>query len=124
MAYINFKDRKEYDRHYYQKNKTHILDQEYKRKIKRRYGLSWEQYVELYESQQGLCKICNQELLLRAKNTHLDHCHKTNKVRGLLCISCNSGLGTFRDDVEYLRKAIVYLETFEETLLDTPPCDT
>ena len=40
----------------------------------------------------------------------MDHCHKTKKIRGLLCHTCNSGLGMFKDNIEYLKNAIKYLE--------------
>lgn len=45
---------------------------------------------------------------------YIDHCHKTNQVRGLLCFSCNSALGHFKDNVESLKKAIKYLKKWQE----------
>ena len=47
---------------------------------------------------------------MTARRLAVDHDHKTGKIRGLLCISCNVGLGHFQDDVELLRSAILYLQ--------------
>jgi Recombination endonuclease VII len=65
-----------------------------------------EDKQKMFDRQNGLCKICG-ELLERAL---VDHCHVTNKVRGLLCQKCNSGLGMFRDRIDSLKQAIRYLE--------------
>ena len=51
----------------------------------------------------GVCTICGKP------GNQVDHCHKTNKVRGLLCINCNQGLGKFQDDPELLEFARIYL---------------
>lgn len=68
-------------------------------------------YMKMLDLQNQCCLICN----INVENTgklHLviDHCHKTNKVRGLLCSKCNVGLGMFNDDIEILKSAINYLE--------------
>lgn len=73
------------------------------------YGMNLEQYIELLRSQEHKCQICKREL--PSKKNHIDHCHKTGIVRGILCISCNTGLGHFKDDPEMLRQAVLYLET-------------
>ncbi|MGW1805885.1 endonuclease VII domain-containing protein [Streptomyces sp. NPDC002078] len=56
-------------------------------------------------SQRGLCAIC-----LAAPAVHVDHCHNTGRVRGVLCFNCNSGLGLLRDDPDAVRRAAAYLE--------------
>lgn len=80
----------------------------------RLYGMSPETFVEMYVSQDGKCKIC-QTACLAVGNCRdsiaIDHCHKTGVIRGLLCSTCNKGLGCFRDDQEILRNAIGYLAT-------------
>jgi len=48
-----------------------------------------------------------------SKLTHLDHCHKTGRIRGVLCNNCNTGLGKFYDDIELLKTAINYLQKFQ-----------
>ncbi len=73
------------------------------------YGIDRNEYDMLWESQEGRCAICQTPLLLDDKNTHVDHCHSGNFVRGLLCFSCNVGLGSFRDNPDFLLKAIRYL---------------
>lgn len=59
--------------------------------------------------QGGVCAICGGPPDGRWKRFHVDHCHKTGRVRGLLCRKCNNGLGNFGDSVETMRKAIAYL---------------
>lgn len=78
--------------------------------LKANYGLTLEEYWEMWDKQDGLCKICKN---ICSKNLAVDHCHKTNKVRGLLCGKCNKGLGLFRDSTEFLASAIEYLKENE-----------
>lgn len=77
--------------------------------IKRDHGITQNEFVLLFEKQNKLCKICKKELNL-FKATHIDHCHKTNKIRGLLCTNCNVGLGHFKDSPDLLRQAALYCE--------------
>ena len=78
--------------------------------IKRKYGISLEYYYELEHKQDKSCKICNTHLdKLNISFLAVDHCHKTNDVRGLLCINCNRGLGFFNDDIGNFKQAINYL---------------
>lgn len=88
-------------------------------KLMERYGISSEVYVSLYESQKGLCAICNSDIVLFDSKTHVDHDHSCcasgikgcgSCVRGLLCDACNRGLGCFRDNIESLTRAVEYLE--------------
>lgn len=76
-----------------------------------RYGITEEQWQALYTAQKGLCAICEVTFSDERKSTkaHVDHCHKTDAIRGLLCDSCNTGLGRFHDNPETLKKAIDYL---------------
>lgn len=84
-----------------------------RRKRLKQYGLTIEDYNTLFEEQNGRCKICSKELKLC-----VDHCHKSSKVRGLLCNSCNVGLGCFEDNIERLEIAIKYLKCGEERFPD------
>jgi Recombination endonuclease VII len=78
-------------------------------RLSREFGISHEIYDEMLSKQNNSCAIC-----LRTSPTgygwHVDHCHTTKKVRGLLCSKCNQGLGLFEDSLTSLRKAIEYLE--------------
>lgn len=76
----------------------------------RLYGLTPSQYGAMYGQQEGRCAVCADVLIKGAKGTHVDHCHDTGVVRGLVCFVCNTGMGKFRDDPNRLRKAAEYLE--------------
>jgi len=77
----------------------------------RRLGWTLEQYYELLNKQHSLCAICKVDIKPIGFNTHLDHCHVSGKVRGILCGSCNRGLGQFKDNPITLAAAIVYLRS-------------
>lgn len=76
--------------------------------VLKRFGLTPEAYAELAEKHGGRCAICGGT---QKRELAIDHCHKTGKVRALLCGKCNIGLGHFKDDPELLRKAAAYLES-------------
>jgi DNA-directed RNA polymerase subunit RPC12/RpoP len=77
---------------------------------------NWESFVSLAKSQDFKCAICGTEFLLyneqnkTARTGCLDHDHQTGKVRGILCDTCNRGLGLFQDDPKLLINAKEYLE--------------
>jgi hypothetical protein len=80
-----------------------------------RYGITAREFVQLGDLQGWLCAVCNNSLnmqpgkVIRTKSVAVDHCHSTGVVRGLLCSFCNRGLGSFKDSVENLTRAIEYL---------------
>lgn len=74
------------------------------------YNLSVEQYNKLFAKQKGRCAICKTTRAGRGRRFHVDHDHKTNVVRGLLCNSCNRALGLFQDSLVILQKATHYME--------------
>lgn len=83
--------------------------------LKRNYGIMMDDYDRIYKEQKGLCCICGTEGFIMNKDRHklklvVDHCHETGKVRGLLCHNCNRALGLLKDNVDYLKIAIKYLE--------------
>lgn len=82
--------------------------------LKKNYGIDLNEYERMFTEQNGCCKICNIHIsktsLKHKKNLCVDHNHKTNKIRGLLCDKCNRGLGLFCDDENILLKAMNYLK--------------
>ncbi len=76
-----------------------------------RYSISLEDYKSMLVAQNSRCALCNTENPMGPTNMFVvDHCHKTGKVRGLLCNHCNTGLGKLQDNPELLRKAAAYIE--------------
>jgi hypothetical protein len=76
--------------------------------LKKKYGLTTQQLEEMRLAQGNKCAICGAGEGYNFPN--IDHCHKTKKVRGLLCQKCNHGVGLFKDSPELLRIAAAYLE--------------
>ena len=80
--------------------------------LKSSYGLRESDIVAMWEKQGGRCPICQRAIPRKyGFGNHVDHCHKTGIVRGLLCHRCNVGIGYFKDDINALRRAAHYLET-------------
>ena len=75
----------------------------------KKYGISYEDKVRLMEEQGGLCKICKDPFPDNPRKIHLDHFHEDGTIRGVLCGSCNYGIGCFRDSPERLMAAAQYL---------------
>lgn len=94
-------------------NKPKIRSENYKKnkrshQLKSAFGINLEEYEILSQSQNNVCAIC------KTNNTNkrlaVDHCHKTGKIRGLLCGKCNTGIGLMQDNIHILQSAINYLE--------------
>jgi len=79
-------------------------------KLKLRYGLSYEQWENIREKENYSCMICGITEDEMPRKLDVDHCHNTNRVRGVLCNNCNSILGQAKDDIEILESAIKYLK--------------
>lgn len=91
----------------------------WKTEIRYRYGMTVEDYEALENAQNKKCAICGSESTNNSragKRLFVDHCHTTDKIRGLLCSTCNHGLGQFKDSVEVLQSAIDYLKSFEKEI--------
>ena len=114
---------------YYQRNKDKVLAYQRKRRaemppekrakisehkkadmLMRRYGLTPNQVQAMLEAQNYVCAICGNYFGLQ----NIDHCHKTGKVRGILCVNCNRGLGAFGDNIRNMEKALEYLKHANE----------
>lgn len=75
------------------------------------YGLNETTYQKLVTTQHGLCAICLQPPKIN-KRLYVDHCHKTNKIRGLLCATCNTFIGKLKEDPILLSRSRSYLARF------------
>lgn len=98
---------KEQRKQYYQnpvnKKRYHLA------RIKREFGIDIAEYERLIKEQNNKCAICGELESGRNTNLSVDHCHKTNKIRGLLCNTCNTGIGLLNDCPKTLQSAIQYL---------------
>jgi hypothetical protein len=79
-----------------------------RRHILKKYSITEDEYDEMSKKQNGLCAICGGVSPTRLA---VDHCHKTEKVRGLLCSRCNVGIGMFLDNTDIMNKAILYIKS-------------
>lgn len=92
-----------------QSRKVYLEKPEVRRRVRsamllRKYGITIEQYEEIYNHQEGKCEICGKFFPVLA----VDHNHATGQIRGLLCRDCNAGFGLLKEDIEILNNAIVY----------------
>ncbi len=78
--------------------------------IKRKFGLTLEDFNEMLLAQECLCAICKIHVSKLKRDISVDHDHKTGKVRALLCYRCNTILGMAKDSIEVLKNTIAYLE--------------
>lgn len=123
MPHSDPEKRKEYRHQYYLANREKALAQmavwraanperhavaRRRSKLWLTYKLTPEAYQALHDQQNGVCAICGDRAAKRS--LHVDHDHATGTVRGLLCTSCNRGMGLLKDDVAILEAAIVYLK--------------
>jgi len=99
---------KKANKKYREKNKGRLKEVEKRRIMKKRYGLSHDDWLKMWEDQNGKCSICG-ESFVNPNDAFVDHNHDTNKVRGLLCRNCNFAIGLFKDNPELTIKATEYL---------------
>lgn len=91
----------------WRKNNPEKMKETNRRQQLRRIGLTQADVDRMLEEQNDRCAICKKE----SKRWHIDHCHTTGRIRGVLCPLCNKGLGHFKDDPAALLAAIKYLKT-------------
>jgi hypothetical protein len=102
--YADVKKSRAYTNEWRKKNPEHAR----KSSLRRKFGLFVEHYEALLRSQKGGCAICGSQNL-NGKALAVDHCHKTGKIRGLLCAKCNTGIGLFGDSIQLLKAAAEYV---------------
>lgn len=104
---------------YYEKHRREVLERARKRgaaggwlntRLRKKFGIGLVEYQQMAERQQNKCALCGREERTRQRRLAIDHCHETNKIRGLLCHHCNTGLGNFMDSIALLKLAVTYLE--------------
>lgn len=78
-------------------------------RFRRTYGVSLVEIEAIREAQGGVCAICRDPKRPGRKSLCVDHCHRTGRVRGLLCHQCNKAIGLFGDSPSHLHAAIAYL---------------
>ncbi len=133
MAYKNIEDNRKNSKKYYYAHKEKInkcSNQYYRdhrekelRRMKQRYlckgkeelfiskyGLSYNEWKELWYAQDGRCVVCD-KFFAETKDICVDHDHKTGKVRSLLCKRCNIGIGLFDDDPKLFENVMEYLKS-------------
>lgn len=84
------------------------------KQLKKRYGITIEDYNKMFNNQKGCCAICNIHQSKLNTSLHVDHCHTNYKVRGLLCFNCNMAIGRLNDSIDNLQKAILYLNKYKK----------
>ena len=87
-----------------------------KTKVKSRlgaYGLTEQSYKALFTKQSNKCAICK-ETFSNTKHTHIDHCHKTNEVRALLCHGCNTAIGLLKESPAIIKSALSYIKKYNQ----------
>jgi len=77
-------------------------------RLKTLYGVTLEDFNKKVLLQENKCAICG-NVFKKTTDACMDHCHKSKKVRDILCRTCNSGLGYFKDSIQNLKSAIQYL---------------
>lgn len=101
---------KEAEKKYRESNPEKVKLKMRKQALKRKYGMTMEDYEQMLKSQNGKCSICNEE---KQETLCVDHDHNTGKVRGLLCRHCNHVVGFAKDNIDILNNVINYLRKGE-----------
>lgn len=105
--------RKRYERRRALQSEEERKLEAFKWHLKREYGLTLEEYDEFVKGHGNRCAICARGPEHQQRRLHVDHDHESGKIRGLLCSSCNTGLGQFQDDPELLEEARKYLAAYK-----------
>ncbi len=104
------KDREKYLA--YQKERYNLNKSAYKwRMMFIKYGITEQDFWDMLDEQEHKCALCTKPFTtLKQNDCHIDHCHETGVVRGLLCMKCNVGLGMMGDNEEGLLRALAYVK--------------
>jgi hypothetical protein len=102
---------KEYCRKYRSSHPDQVARKLKRNRLRREYGISEIEYEGMLKAQGFKCAICETDLAMRKGHyPNVDHDHQIGRVRGILCVRCNQGIGSFKDNPKLLKKAANYLE--------------
>ena len=119
MAFKDKNRQAEYGSEWYKKNRERRSEQMRWYRLLRSYGITKSDYEKMLSRQGGCCAICGGTETRRASSFfHVDHCHETGVVRGLLCHKCNTAIGMLNDNPDLIRSALEYME---KSCLTTTP---
>ena len=111
MPHKNREDYLQYHRDYSKRKYEHKKNYKMRKDLLKKYNLTPSDYEELLVAQDFKCAICKKHISEFKRRLAVDHCHETGRVRGLLCMPCNIGLGHLGDTEESLLNALSYLRT-------------
>lgn len=97
-----------WNRGWSRRNRETLNERSRKHHLRTKYGLTLEEFEVILQQQGGVCAICHRPPNGRVLD--VDHNHKTGQIRGLLCLSCNAGIGSLGDSPEMLKRATAYLQ--------------
>lgn len=112
--------RNQYVRDWCKKNPEKRFARYMRSRLKKHYGMTLANFNEMLAAQDGKCLICQSVLdvpsptnrVRHGKSAVIDHDHKSEQVRAILCNNCNRALGLFNHDSKVMRNAIVYMDIF------------
>jgi len=108
---------------YYKREDTKSYRRECKTCVKektllRKFGVDYTWYHNKLEEQNHCCAICKKPLESKRNDKFdVDHCHTTGNVRGLLCTTCNTGIGLLKEDITIFKNAEKYLNKYKEDIV-------
>jgi len=108
--------RKQY--HQTKEGSEHLYDMS----LRRHYGISISDWNDMFAAQNGCCAICGRHQSDFKNRFHVDHCHETGKIRGLLCSNCNTAIGKLGSDTDLIRRAMNYLSESERIQVSDNSC--
>lgn len=98
---------------YRKNNPDKYKKMEFTRKLFRKFKITEEVYYNMYKEQNYGCKVCKAKKSLSGRNLAVDHCHKTGKIRALLCNECNTSLGLLKEDINIIMALAEYIKVHE-----------
>lgn len=109
MPYKDIQKNKQYQKEYAKKHQERKKPAYHKSMLKLKYGMTVEEYNEILFKQDHCCALCSKHVSELERRLAVDHCHGTGRIRGLLCMPCNTSLGQLGDNTESMYKIIDYL---------------